>query len=61
MRVFVTKAFGRFARSEHISNERLLEAVSRANRGLVDADLGGGLVKQRWRGRGKDARAVIAP
>jgi hypothetical protein len=35
----------------------LLEAVSRAEKGLVDADLGGGVIKQRIArsGRGKSA------
>src|SRR5262245_20213110 len=47
MRVFVTKAFGRFARSEGITDAGLREAIDRASRGLIDADLGGGLIKQR--------------
>lgn len=47
MRVFKTKEFGRFARKEKIGNKALCEAVSRAERGLVDADLGRGLIKQR--------------
>jgi hypothetical protein len=64
MRVFVTKAFNRFARSERIWADRLLEAVGRAGRGLVDADLGGGLIKQRvarpGQGRSGGYRTVIA-
>jgi len=64
MRVFVTKAFNRFARSERISVDRLQEAVGRAGRGLVDADLGGGLIKQRvarpGQGRSGGYRTVIA-
>lgn len=47
MRVFKTKAFARFARRERISDPRLLDAVQRADRGLVDADLGCGVIKQR--------------
>ena len=47
MRVFKTKELARFARRERIPNSRLCEAVVRAERGLVDADLGGGLIKQR--------------
>lgn len=47
MRVFRTKEFARFARREQISDAALCEAVLRAERGLVDADLGGGLIKQR--------------
>jgi hypothetical protein len=64
MRVFVTKAFNRFARSEHISADRLQEAVGRAGRALIDADLGGGLIKQRvarpGQGRSGGYRTVIA-
>ncbi|WP_327195030.1 type II toxin-antitoxin system RelE/ParE family toxin [Sphingomonas sp. LH128] len=39
--------FERFARKERISDAALKEAVERAENGLVDADLGGGVVKQR--------------
>lgn len=47
MRVFKNAWFGRFARKEKISAEVLWEAVDRAEKGLVDADLGGGAIKQR--------------
>ena len=47
MRVFKTRGFARFARSERISDASLSESVRRAERGLVDADLGGGVIKQR--------------
>ncbi|TXI71909.1 MAG: type II toxin-antitoxin system RelE/ParE family toxin [Limnohabitans sp.] len=47
MRVFKNAWFGRFARKEKISAEVLWEAVDRAEKGLVDADLGGGVIKQR--------------
>lgn len=47
MRVFKTKEFGRFSRREKIADKVLCEAVARAERGLIDADLGGGLIKQR--------------
>jgi hypothetical protein len=46
LRVFKTRSFARFARSERISDASLCEAVGRAERGLVDADLGGGVIKQ---------------
>ena len=47
MRVYRTKEFGRFARKERIADSRLCEAVERAGKGLIDADLGDGLIKQR--------------
>lgn len=37
MRIFKTKVFSKFAKSD----TALLEAVERAEKGLVDADLGG--------------------
>jgi hypothetical protein len=42
-----TKPFARFAGREGIADEELCEAVSQAERGLIDADLGGGVIKQR--------------
>lgn len=47
MRVFKNAWFERFARKEKISAESLLDAVERAEKGLIDADLGGGVIKQR--------------
>ena len=47
MRVFTNAWFGRFARKEKISADVLWQAVDRAEKGLVDADLGGGVIKQR--------------
>lgn len=46
-RTFVTRWFERFARKERIRDQALLDAVARAERGQVDADLGGGVIKQR--------------
>lgn len=46
-KVFKTKAFDKFARKSRISDEMLLEAVERANQGLIDADLGNSIIKQR--------------
>ena len=64
MRVFKTKGFARFARRERISDANLGEAVRRAERGLVDADLGGGVIKQRVArpGQGKSGgyRVLVA-
>ena len=47
MRVFKTRWFARFAKREDISDDRLADAIARAERGLIDAKLGGGLIKQR--------------
>jgi hypothetical protein len=47
MRVFKTKPFARFARKARISDAILCDAIADATRGLIDADLGGGVVKQR--------------
>ena len=47
MQVFKTKAFARFARQQSISDGSLCEAIRRAERGLIDAELGGGVIKQR--------------
>ena len=47
IRVFKTKWMARFARSEKLDDMRLADAVANAERGRIDADLGGGLIKQR--------------
>jgi hypothetical protein len=47
VRVFKNAWFLKFARKEKISDEALREAVARAEAGLIDADLGGSLLKQR--------------
>ena len=53
MRTFKTKPFARFAKREGIADAALCEAVRRAGRGSVDADLGGGVIKQRIARRGE--------
>lgn len=55
MRVFKTRPFVRFAKQEGIVDDALCDAVRRAEAGLIDADLGGGVIKQRLArpGRGK--------
>lgn len=63
MRAYVTKSFDREARREGISDEDCEEAVRRAENGQVDANLGGGLIKQRIsrgnRGAAKGSRAIV--
>jgi hypothetical protein len=64
VRIFKTKWFIRFARRERIKDRDLSEAIARAGRGLVDADMGGGVIKQRvaraGQGRSGGYRTVIA-
>ena len=62
MRSFKTKPFARFARREGIGDSALRDAVERIASGLVDADLGGGVIKQRiarpGQGRSGGVRAL---
>lgn len=62
--VYKTKWLARFARRERITDTSLREAIDRASRGLVDADLGGGLIKQRvareGQGRSGGYRMLVA-
>ena len=64
MRIFKTKWIARFVRRERIDDEGLREAIARAERGIVDADLGGGLIKQRvarpGQGRSGGFRMIVA-
>lgn len=64
MRVFKTKIFSKFAKKEQISDDALSEAVDRAENGLIDADLGGHIIKQRVKrkgqGRSSGYRVLIA-
>ena len=62
-RVFKTRWFERFARKEKIPDAILVDAVARAEKGQVDADLGGGVIKQRIarpkRGKSGGYRTII--
>jgi hypothetical protein len=64
VQVYKLKAFARFQRREGITDKMLGKAVADAERGLVDADLGGGLIKQRAArpGQGKSGgyRTIVA-
>ena len=55
MRVFKSRPFTRFAIKSGISDTALCKAVMDAEQGLIDADLGGGVIKQRVarKGQGK--------
>jgi len=47
VRIFKNKAFTRFARKSGIDDVSICKAVKDVERGLLDADLGGGVIKQR--------------
>ena len=61
--VYRTRPFTRFARKAHISDAILWEAAQRANAGQIDADLGGGVIKQRiaraGEGKSGGSRAIV--
>ncbi len=62
--LYLTKEFARLARRGRLPEDGLVEAIDRAEDGKIDADLGGGLIKQRvalpGRGRSGGFRTIIA-
>ncbi len=64
MRIFITKWFRRFARRERISDALLIAAIEQIEAGQIDADLGGGVIKQRIartdKGKSGGYRTLIA-
>jgi hypothetical protein len=63
LRIFKNTWFCRFARREKLRDSVLKEAVDRAEKGAIDAELGGGVIKQRLArpGQGKSGgyRSII--
>ena len=63
-RVFKTRHFTRWMRKTELTDAALCNAVEEMERGLIDADLGGNIVKKRigMAGRGKSgsARTLVA-
>ena len=55
MRLFKNKWFARFASAESIDDATLCKAIEDAEKGLIDADLGGGVIKQRIARAGEGA------
>nr|WP_314741807.1 type II toxin-antitoxin system RelE/ParE family toxin [uncultured Haemophilus sp.] len=53
MRVFKTKAFNKFALKNQISDDDLKDAILRAEKGLIDANLGANIFKQRVARKGQ--------
>lgn len=64
VRIFKTKLVGRTARKLRLKDGQLIAAVDAAMKGLVDAELGGGVIKQRIarpnEGKSGGFRAIIA-
>ncbi len=63
MRIYKSKWFVRFAKKERIADAKLCDAIGDAEKGLIDADYGDGLIKQRIArpGEGKSSgyRSII--
>ncbi len=63
-RVFKTRHFNRWARKAGMADVALCVAVTEMERGLIDADLGGGVLKKRvalpGRGKSGSTRTLVA-
>jgi len=63
-RVLKTRAFSKWMRKTELSGASLCKAITEMEHGLIDADLGGGIVKKRVAlpGRGKrgSVRTLVA-
>jgi hypothetical protein len=63
-RVFTARHFNRWMRKAGVSKRALCEAVVEMEQGLIDADLGGGVVKKRvalpGRGKSGSTRTLVA-
>jgi hypothetical protein len=63
-RVFKTIHFNRWLRKSELTDSQLCSAVKEMEQGLIDASLGGGVVKKRiavaGRGKSGGARTLIA-
>jgi len=63
-RLFTAPDFAKFAKKEKIGDAALVDTIERIERGLVDVDLGGGLLKLRvarsGQGRSGGYRTIVA-
>jgi hypothetical protein len=63
MQIYLSRSFQRDAEREGVTDDGCQKAIRRAENGLIDATLGGGLIKQRIatgsRGAAKGSRAVV--
>ena len=64
MRVIKTKEFKKWSKSEKLSDQNLAKSIIEIENGLIDAHLGGGLIKKRVAigssGKSGGARTIIA-
>lgn len=62
--VFKTRLFQRWMRKTELTDYLLCQAVHQMSIGLIDADLGGGIVKKRIavgdRGKSRGVRTLVA-
>jgi hypothetical protein len=54
VRIFRNKPFTRFARRARITDADLCDTVSNVEKGLIDTDLAGGVIKQRIARKGRE-------
>jgi hypothetical protein len=63
-RTFKTRYFSRWLRKSELTDQALCNAVLEMSQGLIDADLGGGVIKKRiatgGRGKSGGARTLLA-
>ncbi len=63
MKAYLPKSFIREAKSDGVSDDDCIEAIRKAEKGLIDAVLAAGLIKQRIpranQGAARGSRAVI--
>jgi hypothetical protein len=63
-RVFMTRQFSRWMRKTELTESALCSAVTEMSNGLIDADLGGGVLKKRvalpGRGKSGSTRTLLA-
>lgn len=63
-RIFKTRTFGRWQRKSELLDKMLCKAVDEMEKGLIDADLGGGVLKKRialpGKGKSGGTRTLIA-
>ena len=64
LQVLATKSFSRWMRKSKVSQQNIVAAAAEMAEGLIDADLGGHVVKKRvalgWRGKRSGARTIVA-